>query len=177
MTGYFDTAARQEDLIAECDSWLGTPWVACGHTAGAHRARKGIGADCTHWVVAAYEAVGAIPSGLVLPAYVAHPGMAEESASGQSLAKFLDGLVRAGRMTHAWKRADGWGALTPQTGDLLSFRFTGRDHHIGIYRGGRNGMFWHSGGQHRGNGVMLSSLRESTFRGALTNLYRVLEAD
>lgn len=175
VTGYFDDADRRSLLIAECDSWLGTPWVACGHTAGPHRARKGIGADCTHWVAAAYEATGALTA-LQLPAYVAHPGMAEESASPLSLAKFLDGLVQAGRVAHVWKRVDGWGVFEPVTGDLLSFRFAGRDHHVGIYKGGRNGMFWHAAGQDRGGKIMLSSIRESTFRVALTNLYRPLGA-
>ncbi len=58
---FFDNEVNVEKLRNECRSWDKTPYR---HWSGV----KGLGADCIHFVVRAYENVGAIPK-IQIPPY------------------------------------------------------------------------------------------------------------
>lgn len=160
-----DTAAR---LRSELDSWIGTPWVHCSAERGRTRALKGVRGDCVHTIVAAFENAGIIAP-VTIPPCASNAGIG--TAEGpETMSSILTTFVSQGLMT----------MLNPLEdellfGDLLTFRFAGREHHIGVYRGGRNGMFYHSGG---GVGptasFRLSSLREQVFKSALRRAFRFM---
>jgi len=160
--------SRAARLRAELESWIGTPWVHCSAERGRTRAVKGVRGDCVHTIVAAFENAGIIEP-VTIPPSASNAGIG--TAEGpETMSAILTMFVNQGRMA----------MLNPWHddlifGDLLTFRFAGREHHIGVYRGGRNGMFYHSGG---GVGptssFRLSSLREQVFKAALRRAFRFI---
>jgi len=161
-------SAKADRLRAELDSWIGTPWVHCSAERGRTRAVKGVRGDCVHTIVAAFENAGVI-SPVIIPPSAANAGIG--TAEGpETMSAILTDFVNQGRMA----------MLNPFRdellfGDLLTFRFAGREHHIGIYRGGRNGMFYHSGGGYGPTAAFrLSSLREQVYKTALRRAFRFI---
>jgi cell wall-associated NlpC family hydrolase len=169
MNPYFSNAENATRLVAEANSWIGTPWVHCAAEAGPTRAVKGVRGDCVHTIVAILEVVGAIPS-QVLPAHNAHPGIASEVDMDETLAKFLGAKCAEGTLARVDPVVD-----ELMIGDLITFRWASRSHHIGLYKGGANRMFWHAGGSGIGREFVLSSLNEGHYRRALCSAYRILD--
>jgi len=166
---YFSDAANAARLTAEANGWVGTPWVHCASEAGPSRAVKGVRGDCVHSIVKILETVGAIPV-MQLPAHHAHPGVADEMSMDVTLAKLLNAQVSAGALA----RIDP--AVEPlMIGDLITFRWASRSHHIALYKGGTNKMFWHAGGSGIGREFVVSSLAEGHYRRGLCSAYRILD--
>lgn len=166
MSDVFDNPENVAKLTAELDSWRGTPWVHCAVAVGPTRALKGIRTDCTHGIVAAFGNTGFVDAAkIVMPAHGARPGIAGEGESAVSLAKLLAGFVER----HILAPVDGElpGAL--KFGDVLTFRYAGREHHIGVFKGGENRDFWHADR----NGFGTASLNEDRQKKALRNAYRL----
>ena len=157
-----------ERICAEFDSWLGTPWVHLSAEPGHHKAIKGVQGDCVHVVVAAFENLRLIPS-LVIPAHEAHPGTGKESIEQPTLSKTLRELTHTNLLERVILDRQ-----PLELGDVLTFRFGAREHHVGVYRGGINRSFWHSGGLNLGMKFTRSSLREHINRNALQAAYRLL---
>ncbi|MBU2548356.1 MAG: C40 family peptidase [Proteobacteria bacterium] len=114
MTAFFSSPSSQALLKAELDSWLGTPYR---HWCGV----KGKGADCIHFVLRVYQALGLVQwrRGLV-PEY---PADWHLHNTGELL---LDGVVRE-------LNVEPVDPDSPQNGDLVLFRFGKAVSHAAIY--------------------------------------------
>lgn len=167
MKFLFENPETAKRLTEEMDSWIGTPWIHCAAVAGPHRAVKGVGGDCVHVIVAAYESLGFIGQ-QILPAHTAHTGFGDETDE-LSLSGYLLKFVKSGEMVHLPRSTE------LMIGDVLTFRFASRDHHVGAYKGGKNSMFWHAGGSNIGSRFVASSLREHLNREALRGVYRLVD--
>nr|AUG44374.1 nlpC/P60 family protein [uncultured bacterium] len=107
-------------FIAEARTWTGTPFVH-------HQACKGIGADCTQFVVAAARVAGLLPAGYRTVKYnrdwALHTNVSVLTAE---LSRYCDEIPLKG--------------IEP--GDLITFNFSQTAHHLGIYIG--NGEMIHA---------------------------------
>jgi len=144
-------------LLAELDTWIGTPWAHRAGVDGKQLAVKGEGGDCVTIILTALYNVGALEP-LDLPAHALAPGVLPEERVAHSITKFVRPFIEGGRL----QQLDG--RTQPLlTGDLLTFRTrAARDHHLGIFRGGANRNFYHAPGP--GRRFMISSLNEAGAR-------------
>lgn len=124
-------------IAKEARSWIGTPFYP-------HTAKKGVGADCVHFVLAVYQAAGAAPAGIALPSY--------ELGGGDHLRQSI--VVSWLSQCPYVEPESGW----PGLGSVVAFRFGKVEHHVGIVSG--DGLFIHA---LRTYGVMEVSLRDPTW--------------
>jgi len=158
---------RAAALVAELDSWLGTPWAHRANTPGQQRAIKHVGGDCvTIPLTALYNLSLLTP--LQLPAHVVAPALCRDDEVLESITKFVRPYIAAGQLREvAFKREP------LIVGDFLAFRLrAARAHHLGIYRGGPDRLFYHAPGP--GQPFMVESLNQ--IGAYLVNVYRLLES-
>jgi cell wall-associated NlpC family hydrolase len=129
--------------LADCAiQWRGTPFFP-------KMAKRGIGADCVHFVLAVYKEAEVAPLSATLPAYT------------------LDGgLHRARSLVLEWLAACPYVAReeTPRTGSVITFRYGRVPHHVGLMVDDH--LFLHAV---RGYGVTEGDLRDATFKDKLTS--------
>ena len=167
MTPLFSNPENCAQLHRELRSWLGTPWAHMAGIAGTQTAIKGTGGDCKTILATAYADAGFIER-LQFPAHGAAPGLCAEGEVDASVVKFLQRFVEAGQMLHLDARRE-----PLLTGDVLTFRWGARDHHLGaawILPSGERHVF-HC--PRAGFKFMLSPLSE--WFHALRSAYRLME--
>lgn len=121
----FADTANREKLKAELVSWLGTPWAHMAGTDGHQTALKGVGGDCKTILATAYADAGFIER-LQFPAHGVAPGLLGDSDVESSIVKYLARYVERGEMLRLDARREPlW------TGDVLTFRWGAREHHLG----------------------------------------------
>lgn len=168
MVPVFSSPENSRRLFAELDRRLGTPWAHMASEDGFQTSIPGVGGDCTTLLTDSFTDAGFIER-LYFPAHAVAPGLEPEEVVGQasslpsagSLSTYLQRFVDAGRVLRLDARRPlpsnggaGVGSLLP--GDLLTFRWGARDHHLGVYRGGPARMFYHAPGP--GHSFMLEPL-------------------
>lgn len=162
----FADPARAAALLRELDSWLGTPWAHRANVCGAQLAVKGEGGDCvTIPLTALYNLALVAP--LELPAHVVAPGLLRDDEVAESITSFVLPYVNGRQL-----RVVDFQREPLLVGDFLAFRLrAGRAHHLGIYRGGADRLFYHAPGP--GDRFVIESLHQT---GAyLSHVYRLLE--
>ena len=122
--------AVREKIVAEVQTWLGTPYH---HQADV----KGAGVDCGMILVRVYHTSGLIPD--IDPRPYPHDW----------------NLHRDDERYLGWVKQFGWEVAEPQPGDIVVYRFGRSFSHGGIYIG--NGQIVHA---YIGRGVVLSELDE-----------------
>lgn len=149
MTPFFRPPERQAALLAEAESWVGTPFFGNG-------ASKGVGVSCQKLAWSLYRACGFGPED-VPDVPMSHARFSEVSL----VTEFLQG------------RAD-FQLLTVEqsvgVGDLLTFRLPKAIHHVGVLV--KPGVFVSA---LHGPGVALRPLADPTWRGRLAQIWRPLE--
>jgi cell wall-associated NlpC family hydrolase len=132
-------------VAAEALLWKGTPFFP-------HMARRGVGADCVHFVLAVYKEAGVAPLETVLPKYTLDGGL----HLARSLV--LDWLATCPFVERE---------TVPREGSVITFQFGRVPHHVGVVVD--RGRFLHSV---RGRGVVEGDLQDSTFRDKLTSSWK-----
>ena len=132
-------------IATKAQEWIGTPFFP-------KMGRKGIGADCVHFVLGVFKEAGIAPPEMALPHYT------------------LDGgLHRARSLVIDWLsecpcvlKED-----APSTGSVVTFQFGRVPHHVGIMID--SFRFLHS---IRNYGVTESSIDDSTFKDKFTSSWK-----
>jgi len=168
MKYLFESPENVAKLLKEVDEWYGTPWQHLGGTPGYHRAVKKVRGNCVHIVVAIYENCGFIQP-VWLPIHAANTGVVREEDAMQSLVSVLQSFVTDERMVKVEDRS---GLIV---GDILTFRYAARDHHLGIWLGGLQREFAHCSGSSPAAAVFQkSSLNNQQIAAGLRGVYRLL---
>lgn len=146
MNYYFDDPQRVDELRKILNEWLGTPFRhACG--------MKKLGVDCIHMVKGVMAEIG-IESPSV-------PKYSKDWYMNSSKDILLEGLTKVKRLELQEH------GTTPQSGDIIIFRFGHIDSHIAIYC---DGELYHSV---VGVGAIKSSSRDPHFRHRIQKVFRV----
>lgn len=145
MKPFFDTPEKQQAVVAEARSWLGTPFFPFARV-------KGHGVDCVNLAAGIYLALGVIQE-FWPPPYLMDEGI------HSSTSKVLDYLRDNGRFVPVDK---------PEiAGDLLCLRIERIVYHVGVFIGGTS--FMHV---FKGESVMVSDVRDSTWSSRFDRVFR-----
>lgn len=117
-----------DQIVAEALEWLGTPWFH-------GQSLKGIGTDCVGFIAGVGIKVGFLPSDFILENY-------ERIPRNNFLVKFIENILT---------RVED----NPRKGDVLVFRKSGVNGHVGIYLG--DGEYIHADSI---NGVIKTYIHE-----------------
>lgn len=117
-----------DQIVAEALEWLGTPWFH-------GQSLKGIGTDCVGFIAGVGIKVGFLPSDFILENY-------ERIPRNNFLVKFIENILT---------RVED----SPRKGDVLVFRKSGVNGHVGIYLG--DGEYIHADSI---NGVIKTYIHE-----------------
>lgn len=117
-----------DQIVAEALEWLGTPWFH-------GQSLKGIGTDCVGFIAGVGIKVGFLPSDFILENY-------ERIPRNNFLVKFIETILT---------RVED----SPRKGDVLVFRKSGVNGHVGIYLG--DGEYIHADST---NGVIKTYIHE-----------------
>ena len=167
MTPVFAKPENRERLLLELTNWLGTPWAHMAAVAGTQTAIRGVGGDCKTILATIYANAGFIEP-LQFPAHGVAPGLTAEGDVEASVVKYLQKFVDDGRMIHLDARH-----TDLLTGDVLTFRWGARDHHLGAACVLSTGTRYVFHAPRAGHKFMLSPLQE--WAGALRSAYRLME--
>ena len=117
MKWFFTSKENQDKLRDELREWQGTPFR---HYAGVKQA----GVDCIHFVLGAYESVGALKNAYhFIPRY-GHDWC--HHTTEERLYRFFKGYKSFGEVRYT----------EPENGDVLLYKFGKATSHCGIFYGG-----------------------------------------
>jgi cell wall-associated NlpC family hydrolase len=147
-----------EALRSAVVGWIGTPFHA-------HASVKGHGVDCIHFAAAALIESGAL--GVFDP-----PAYTMDGGQHQPASQVLAWLEAHPRFQKVHLDVREKSELWP--GDVLCFRIHRRDaeHHVGIFLGGPK---WELASAMQGYGVVVRTLKDSSWAKRLTAAFRPVE--
>lgn len=151
MSWYFANEKRQRALLAEAESWVGTPFCA-------HARLKQAGVDCVNLAAGIYQACG-------LSKEFAFPQYQMDRGSHCSESLVIPWLEKSARFLPVQARV---GELMP--GDLVVFKVGQTTHHVGVALG--PDFFIHVWQRHV---AMKSNLTDSTWAKRLAAIYRPVD--
>lgn len=115
---YYDEPEHFSRLLAELESWRGTPFVEC-------RAVKGAGADCIQFIERTLQATGAIDA-VQFPRYVTRGG-------GEPMLEIMLARMDAvPKLRRIWTRPEGKDRPEIKRGDVLVISTGKALHHAAI---------------------------------------------
>jgi len=148
---FFASPARQQALLDEARSWVGTPFFA-------NSSAKGRGVSCQKLAASIYQATGFLdPEETIPDAPMSRARFAEDSLVEPWLTGRTDFELLAS--------GSPW-----MPGDLLTFRLKRSIHHVGILI--LPGVFVHAA---EGVGAQLSPVSDSTWMSRLAGVWRPIE--
>jgi hypothetical protein len=153
---FFSSALKRKTLLAELESWLGTPFWA--QTKG--QAVKGTKADCVSFVESVMVSVGAC-SPVQWPAYVTNGG------GSKMLVALIQALSKVPKLEKVWETKDGPPDKTLMVGDVMAGSSGRAMHHVAI-KGVANDM-WHCVERY---GVCKGNLQDPFLKAYLFAIYR-----
>ena len=114
MRWFFENLNKQEELLTEMKSWLGTPYR---HQCGV----KNLGVDCIYFVAHCYSTVGALKGKIpTIPKYAKDWHLHKDGE------RLLEGIID-------FLDAQSVSIDRPMNGDLVLFRFGRQISHCSIY--------------------------------------------
>lgn len=159
MRPFYSSAVRRELLLAEAQSWLGTPF----RENCAVRGRDG-GIDCTHYQAACHTAAGACAS-LELPHVPVE--VVRYWHQHHSVSRILEFLGRPEFRGRVRKVDEG---EPPAVGDIAVLRIEHTEHHLGLFTGAH---IYHVAIP---AGVIRTSVRDAKFMEHVRSYYRIMES-
>lgn len=158
MADYFDSEANWQYLVAEVESWKGTPfWEAIGAAS-----RKGVAADCVSFVELAFANIGAITPIKWPERYVTFGGGKE------MLEKFLTVMDEINGLDIVWTAAQS-NRPAIKRGDLILCSSGLALHHLAIYMG--DNIVIHC--LNNGRGVQEGNIHDPVIAKNILRVYRV----